>query len=235
MPEIRSHYSDFWIQFQKVMHGLSGACQCHPRGELWLEPNDTADREHGFFLKEPILLKGLPCKSLTGHLDAIIDYEERFPKRPFDVPARTSINVHYYLRAFGNNHIAQQLYSLRFDYHPGIGSEDGDPITHAHINSEQPRKLPAPYRAVEFEQNGSVDGACFKLLGYGRMPTPRMPLPGVLCLLIADHFRSGVRILIDKTRGALNSVAVPLRYANWHRKCDCHRKSDSIGWAWYEY
>ena len=132
MSDIRKIYSDFWNSYQKVMKG-EAACHCYPSGDIYLEQINVVGAMHRYQLREPIVLRGLPCDA-EGDLDAIIDCDEYFNPRAPGKPVRASIAVHYYLRKVNNRHQAELLYSLRFDYHPGEGGAEGDPIMHVHLD-----------------------------------------------------------------------------------------------------
>lgn len=231
-----SQYSEFWLKFQKVVRGLSAPCQCFPQSDLRLKPKDgCTGGNHVFVLKEPILLKGMECPSGSGLLDAIIEYEEHFDASSYDVPVRASVSVHYFHREPGIQWASKQLYSLRFDYHPQVGGGDGDPITHVQMDASPPNECPPAYAKVIRQDSDARLVPSFKIFSRSHIPTPRMPLPAVLCFLMSDHYRKEVRTVIKETRDILTKISVPSVYAKWHQKCGIQQRSDSVGWAWYDY
>lgn len=233
MRPTRSTYSSFWMQFQKVMRDMPNACRCFPQGELWTEPCGKLGQESESRLKEPILLMNLPnTTQIAGSLDAIVDYSERFLPECPSTPSTVSTSIHYYLRQI--QHAPQQLCAFRFECHPAIGCDDGDPIAHAHVESKPPHRYPVAYQSKKPVQiPAELKNPYFVFIEEGRIPAPFLPFPGVLYKIVADHYRRRVMTLMDKTSMALPEIPMPARYRDWQMKC--MNAEGHSGGAWYRY
>jgi hypothetical protein len=225
-------YSQFWEKFRLVTRGR---CLCYPDAQLTFESRKNSQNVQVHTLKELILLKGLPTRCVGESVDAIVDFEEYYNTRNLQLPLRTSVSVFYFSRKAADQRRATPLYGLRFDYAPETGKLDGDPIMHVQITTDQPRSRPRPYQDVEMANFLNPQDPIVQALKMSHIPSPRMPLPGVLCFLVADHLREGVvHQLIGQAHAILPLIPTPTLCATWF-KTQFTIKQDLTGWTWYKY
>ena len=195
-------YQEFWLKFIKV---VSAQAKCYPRDNLWIDESSLGGKKVQVRLKEPICLKSWPCnRSRIQQVDIVIcvkDVVEVATQRSAQlVESATDV---FYLPDTSSEHSAS-MEALHFHCHPNVGSDEGDPLLHGHVCSKAPeQKMPSclgkRFRLPKMTQTPILHGS--------RIPTPQLSLPGVLCLLAADHLRgNAAREIAQQTSSIFSSI-----------------------------
>jgi hypothetical protein len=94
---------------------------------------------------------------------------------------------------------------FRFEYHPHVGQESGDPLFHMQMHNDYVQRdfLPEVIRKGWCYNNTSEPPQSFNHI---RVPTARMLFPEILYFLIADHWRAIVHELVKETKPIIEEL-----------------------------
>jgi len=193
-------YRDFYACFCRIVQGLTVVP--NHNAALGFRPSQST-----LSLSSPICLISWPCaKDPSNNVDIVVNYQMTLAQQGTKnvCPIESSkASVLYFL---GGIEKRPSVHILRFDYHPSIGMNDGDPLFHAQIGGKMdlsPKCLPKHLQ----DRWRYGDKPKSVIESHVHIPTPRMLLPDLLCFIVADHLRCRVHDLVEDARRPLEALA----------------------------
>jgi hypothetical protein len=191
-------YQDFWAHFCRIVHGNTVL----PSHNAQLTFKQIGSK---LSLSTPIALISWPCeKDPSGTVDIIVYYEMTVDQITTRIQrvASSKACVFYFHGGVASSPSAQ---ILRFEYEPTRGMNDGDPLFHAQLGGKKiiiREDLPEPLQS-RWPYSDQPKSA---ITSYVHIPTPRMLLPDLLCLIVADYLRDRVHDLVKDARAPLSDL-----------------------------
>ncbi len=208
MPRrIISVFQEFYDKFCRVVPQNHILIPRHNGTILRFDEAGQLDAGKQLSLHNPIFFRDWPCKKYSGRVvDIVLDY--RMVVRKTGGSAVRIVESSALVAYFAGGLAAEQpVQVFRFDYHPKVGLQAGDPLFHLQFDSTPVSKdcLPVRMRRHWPYQNSEVKP---QFVSHVRVPTARMLLPDLLCFIVADHLRDGlVHILVKKAEDTMGKVA----------------------------